>query len=225
MIPFRILHCALAFTAAGGLALLTLGCPHKRYGPTRVVAPEAFEKGGVRSMAFVGGDTLYPDIQNRILDALAVRFAAVAKSGSVYRREAVLVQLGGVRLPAPDLHKVRAEAAAWGDADLALAKQMHEKVGAAAFFVVWVVEWSGEPLRPQGPVKGAPAQEDVVDVRKEVVAALFEAGTGRELWHTWWTQSADKVRVRVLPEAEYRKALDMEVQEVIEDLWVRFWIG
>lgn len=178
-------------------ALALPGCAAKKFGPTRVVDPGAFEKGRIRKIAFLGGDTLFPDVQNRIVDGLAEHYGAVAAEGSVYRRAAVLVRLGAVHLVAPAQRKVRAEGALYGNADPAFAAQIRDKLGVDAFYVVWVLEW------PLGTSESG----------REVVAQIFDAKDGRELWHTRWSRPPEK--------ADPNK----EILDAVEEIWVAFWIG
>jgi hypothetical protein len=213
--PFLWLVCVIVWA----------GCASKHFGPTHIVDPAAFEKGRIQHMALIGGDTLYPDVENEIVDTLSGKFANVAKLGAVYRRQAVLVQLGSVHLPPPDARRVRAQAQTFGDADPALAREMREKVGADAFFVVWVTDWSGSPVKSWGLSPASASEKEYSEVHRQVVVEVFEAGTGRELWHTLWESSRYRVEVKLVAEDAYREVREKEIQQAIEDIWVRFWIG
>jgi len=206
-------------------ALLLAACGGKRYGPTHIVDAGPFEKGAVKKIAFLGGDTMAPDVQNRIVDALSDRYTRVASAGSVYRRAAVLVRLGAVHVPPPDPRRYRRDAELFGDADPKFAQEVKEKLGVDAFYVVWVVEWTPGPLRASGLAAQAQGETEMVDVKREVVAQIFEAGTGKELWHTHWERPPEHAAVRLVPAAEVEKSAELAVQEATEEVWVAFWIG
>ena len=207
------------------ILLLLSACAGKRYGPTRIVDAGAFQNGQVKTMAFLGGDTMSPDVENMVVDALSDRYTQVTSLGSVYRRQAVLVRLGAVHLPAPDPKRYRREGATFGDADPAFAAEIKKKLGVDAFYVVWIVDWTDGPVRSSGPDPAARGKQESLDVHREIVAEIFQAGTGKELWHTHWEHNMFAAPVRAGTAAEVKKQLEEALKEAVEAVWVAFWIG
>lgn len=210
--------------AAVSAALFLAACASSPGGPTRVVEPSAFAGEGIRRIAFIGGDTMAPDIQNRIVDALAAKFGQVTKLGSVYRREAVLVKLGSVSLKPPSTRRIEKDAPRFGDCDPGLAAEMRDKLQVDAFYAVWVTDWSGNAVKSSGLAAAAQPERERNDIRREVVAVICRAGDGRELWHSRWVKERVGVEVRLVTEDAFQRTLAAEVEEAVEDLWFSFWL-
>lgn len=198
-------------------------CAPRTYGPTHTVDAAAFKH--IQKMGFLRGDTAYPEIADTILSALSARYTQVTKPGTTLSFAATTAAVGRVPVPPPSQAKVEARGARFGDCPKALAQAVEDKAHVDAVYVLWVVDWSGSPIRvaresdnPDG------STAETSNIHREVVAEICAAGSGRELWHTVEESRRFTTDVRAVSYDAYEGARRTEIQQVIESLWAAFWL-
>ena len=76
-----------------------------------------------------------------------------------------------------------------------------------------------------GPGSQGEKERETTDIRREVVAQIFQAGTGKELWHTHWQRTILGAPVRLVTAQQAAKEASAALLEAIEEIWIAFWIG